>query len=317
MSLPRAAAATLARNGVSAATMAALDDQHHLLGDVVLETFADLVDELGVAPHELTPEHVARLRHLVGTRYLHAHHESWRLGRPTPGFWRDRSMRGVTGMAMPLGDLEERATPLVARVADAACEPDQPPPRGLLVASRNAHLGNYEGSFAVDVVPSALADALLVNAAEGRHHTLPGSIGEASGRLDEDAGVALVWEVQPNAWKPTAERNRSLNALWRRHRAWPLAAAVAALAWLLDRDVDVFVLDGSALRATHEVDPAAPLGDTIAALHDRTFTRAALALGRDLEPAATLPPGVLGLANARLAEELARRGSGAVLRRLR
>ena len=53
-----------------------------------------------------------------------------------------------------------------------------------------------------------LEDALLIAGAEGQQHTIPGSIGETSGTFDSALNVALIWEVQPNVYKPAGERNR-------------------------------------------------------------------------------------------------------------
>ena len=63
-------------------------------------------------------------------------------------------------------------------------------------------------TFSFDVVPKDVEAALQLNACAGRQHTTPGSIGETSGTLLADGGPGLVWEVQPNVYKPTPERNR-------------------------------------------------------------------------------------------------------------
>jgi hypothetical protein len=49
--------------------------------------------------------------------------------------------------------------------------------------------------------------------------------------------------------------------------------------------VAIFILRGSALATTHEVNPQKPVSATIAEHHDRTVARVAEALGHVLEPA--------------------------------
>ena len=41
--------------------------------------------------------------------------------------------------------------------------------------------------------------------------------------------VALLWEVQPNVYKPAGERNRGIAKLYRRHRNWHVITLVSAL----------------------------------------------------------------------------------------
>jgi hypothetical protein len=222
----------------------------------------------------------------------------------------------------PLGDVAEASTPFAAEVAAAARRAHgacQPPPRGLLLLSQNAHRGNHEGVFAFDLVPSDLGEALGLNCAEGRHHTLPGSIGEASGCALPEPGHALVWEVQPNLFKPGGERNRPAARAYRRHRAWPLVVAGAALLWLHNRGYRVFVLKGAALRAAHEVNPGEPLSDEIARLHDVTFERAAAALGFELieGEAAGVPQALAALAKVNLGRAIQEHGLPALVREAR
>src|SRR6185503_11883145 len=118
--------------------------------------------------------------------------------------------------------------------------------------------------------------------AEGQQHTLPGSAGETSGTFDSARGVALIWEVQPNVYKPQGERNRAIAKLYRRHRNWHVATLTAALEWLRGQNCAVFILRGNALAIAHEVNPAKPVSETIASLHDRTVDEVARALGLPL-----------------------------------
>jgi hypothetical protein len=142
-------------------------------------------------------------------------------------------------------------------------------PEGLLVLGRNAHYGGRE-------------DAIAVGLAEGQQHTLPGSVGETSGTFDSANNLALLWEVQPNVYKPAGERNRAIAKIYRRHRNWHLLTLTAAIEWLRAQNTAIFILRGSALAATHEVNPARPVSETIAALHDRTVEEVARAAGSEL-----------------------------------
>lgn len=324
MTLPPKVAETLVRFGVPAEVRAGLDDLCRDLGPAVVEALADLCDEEGLAPPDLTPAHLLGIRPRLGAAYLAAHHAAWRDGRPSPGFWRDRSLEGgVTGLAHPLGDLESAGLPFAARVAAAirrATGPDQPPPRGLLVFSRNAHFGNRPGVFSVDLVPADPAEALAVNGAVGQQHTLPGSLGEASGTASGETATALLWEVQPNIYRPRGDVNRAAAPAFRRHRNWHLATAIAALAWLEENGYRTFVLRGEALRATHEVNPEKPVTDDIARHHDRTVAAAAGALDLSLdEPADDDFPAeaVRALANTALGREMDRLGAARLVREVR
>jgi hypothetical protein len=317
VSLPRATSEALLRFGVPAETIAWADDLHRHLGPPVVDALSELVESLGVPPQELQPVHLDAIRPMLGERYLRTQHAAWTTGGSSPAFWCDRAAPGAArGVVSALGDVEEAATPLLQRVVRAASLPGQAPPRGLLLVSQNAHRGNQEGTFAFDLVPKALPDALALNAALGRHHTLPGSIGEASGRALAEPALAIVWEVQPNVYKPAGERNRAAAAAYRRHRAWPLVTAAAALSWLLHRGYRVFVLNGEALRAAHEVNPSEPLSHEIERLHDRTFDSAAAGLGLRLLPLqeGAVPRALGQLAKVNLGRAIEERGLHALVR---
>ena len=283
-----------------------------------MDAVAELSDSLGIAPADLLPEHLAGVRAHLGERYLRENHRRWLCGEPTPAFWRDRSVEGgATGLAVPLGVLEEPASPLATLVAAAAriaAGPDQPPPRGLLVASRNSHYGNRPGVFSVDLIPIDPDGALRFNRCVGQQHTLPGSIGEASGTSGER--FALLWEVQPNVYRPSGERNREAKEPFRRHRNWHLSVAIGAIAWLLENRLDVHVLRGRALAATHEVNAEKPVTPEIEAMHDRTVEKAVAALGRRLVDVDEAPEDLTRLCNAGLSREAARVGLAALVRRI-
>ena len=182
--------------------MARLDDLHRLLGPGVVVALGALVDERGCPPSQLERSDLDAIRPWLGERYLAERYARWRRGEPSPGFWRDRSQEGsATGVVTPLIELSSPDTALAKEVADAvAATSGAAARRGLLLLSRNAHLGNQSGAFALDLMPEATDEARALNGAAGRHHTLPGSIGETSGRALGDRGVALVWEIQPNVF---------------------------------------------------------------------------------------------------------------------
>lgn len=323
MPLPPRIVETLIGSGMSAEAVAAVEDWHHHIGPSAIEALTELVESRGLEPEALTPADLAALRSLAGARYLRESHPRWLRGESTPGFWRDRSRGGVaSGVVTPLGDLETSGDPLLRRIADAAraaLGEGQPPPRGVLLVSRNAHRGNQDDTIAFDVVPADVEQALALNAAAGRQHTLPGSIGETSGRTGADPPVALLWETQPNVYKPSAERNAGAREAYRRHRGWPIVTAVAALDWLRARGYRVLVLRGSGLKAAHEVNPAEPVGPEIEAMHDRTFERAAAALGLRLAELAPgePPPELAALAKVNLGPALLERGAARLVRDLR
>jgi hypothetical protein len=309
----------LLRSGVPADTIAWADDLYRHLGAPVVDALSELVETRGLAPEALRPEHLDAIRPMLGERYLRSHHPAWATGGSSPAFWCDRSVEGsARGLVTSLGDVETAATPLLARVREAASRavgPRQPPPRGLLLLSQNAHRGNQDGTFAFDLVPADFEQALRLNGGAGRHHTLPGSIGETSGRALADPPLAIVWEVQPNVYKPSAGRNREAGKAYRRHRCWPLVTAVAALSWLLERGYRVFVLRGEMLRAAHEVNPHEPLSPEIERLHDATMSAAAAGLGLRLVDCAegSVPEALASLAKVNLGRAIQERGLSALV----
>ena len=323
MPLPPKIAETLVAFGLSADAIAAVEDWHHHLGPVAVEALTELVESRGLDPRELGPGDLEALRALAGARYLRDNHARWLRGESTPGFWRDRSRGGIaSGLVIPLGDLATSGQPLVRRLAEAArlaIGETQPPPRGLLLVSQNTHRGNQDDTIAFDVVPTGIEEALALNAAAGRQHTLPGSIGETSGRTSGEPPTAVLWETQPNVYKPSAARNAEAREAYRRHRGWPLVTAVAALGWLRAHGYRVLVLRGSGLRAAHEVNPAEPLGPRIEELHDRTFERAAHALGWSLADLARdeVVPELATLDKVNLAAAVSAHGAGSLVRELR
>ncbi len=283
VSLPERFARVLVSWGVPPDVRARLAEQYMFLGQPALDAFAAICDAAGREPSELVPADLDDVRTQAGAAYVDANHAKWVAGEPSPGFWRDRRIEGgPTGLVTPLGDLASPSEDLIRRIADAAARaagPDQPRPQGLLMLSRNSHHGNRPGEFSLDIVPSDIAQAHAVNRGVGQQHTLPGSIGEASGSALSDPAVAVLWEIQPNIYKPSGERNREANAAWRRHRNWHLTTATAAIAWLLHNGYRVHVLTSEALQLAHEVNPDKPVSPEIEAMHDRTVDAALAALG--------------------------------------
>lgn len=235
--------------GVRADTKSALYDLYLSMGDEVLEVFADVAE--GVASASLLqPEDTETIRARVVERYLRRNHPQWLAGNPTPSLWHPREAEGrASGAAVPIGDT----------------------PNGMLILGRNAHYGGRANTISFDIVTRDLGEAIAVGTAAGQQHTIPGSVGETSGTFDSAQNIALIWEVQPNVYKPAGERNRNINKVYRRNREWHRATLAAALDWLgAQEDCRVFILRGAALAPTHEVNPAKPVSETIAALHDRT-----------------------------------------------
>lgn len=258
---------------VSADTKAALYDLYVAMGDEVLEVFADLADGVTSA-RMLTPDDTLLIRERVVERYLRRNHRRWIEGKPTPSLWHPRAAEGrASGAAIPIGEFPELVRAVI----------QQPVPDGILMLGRNAHSGGRAETVSFDVVARDLDDALAIGLASGQQHTIPGSVGETSGTFDAIRNIALVWEVQPNVYKPAGERNRAIAKIYRRHREWHLMTLAAALHWLLEiQKAETFVLRGGAIAATHEMNPAKPVSDTITALHDRTVARVAEACGASL-----------------------------------
>ncbi len=263
--------------GIAADTKDVLYDLYVTMGDEALEVFGDIAETVD-SPASLRPEDCAPIRARVVERYLRRNHPRWADGIPTPSLYHPRAFEGrVSGAAIPLGELHPETAGLL--------EDDQPVPDGILVQGRNAHFGGRQETISFDYVASDLDDAIAIGLAEGQQHTLPGSVGETSGTLDAANGVALIWEIQPNVYKPSGERNRGIARVYRRHRNWHIVTLVAALQWLRNHGLKVYAVRGEALAATHEVNPEKPVSETIVTLHNRTVEHVTRGLGLPLTPA--------------------------------
>ncbi len=260
--------------GVRAETKAALYDLYLSMGGEVLEVFADLADGVTSATM-LEPDDTLTIREQVVERYLRRNHPRWLEGMPTPSLWHPRVAEGrASGAVVPQGELPASVRKIIGD--------DQPLPDGILVVGRNAHLGGRAETISFDVVARDLDDALAIGKAAGQQHTVPGSVGSTSGTFDGEHRLALLWEVQPNVYKPAGERNRAIAKIYRRHRNWHLITLAAALEWLATQNAAIFILRGNALAVTHEVNPAKPISEAITALHDRTVAQVTSALGLTL-----------------------------------
>lgn len=246
---------------VPADTKAALYDLYLSLGDEVLEVFADLADGVTSATM-LQPDDTLSIREQVVERYVRRNHPSWSAGKPTASLWHPRVAEGrASGAAIPMPRIDE----------------------GIPILGRNAHLGGRADTISFDVVVFDLEDAVLIAKAEGQQHTIPGSVGETSGTFDSANNVALIWEVQPNVFKPSGDRNRPIANIYRKHRNWHVLTLRLALEWLRAQQTETFILRGSALAVTHEVNPANPMSAAIPALHDRTVAEVTRTLSATLE----------------------------------
>jgi hypothetical protein len=277
----------------------------------VLEVFADLADGVTSAAM-LEPDDTLTIREQVVERYLRRNHPRWLEGIPTASLWHPRVAEGrAAGAVVPQG-----ALPAAAR---RAIGDDQPLPDGILVLGRNAHFGGRAETISFDVVARDLDDALAIGKAAGRQHTIPGSVGATSGTFDSGRRLALLWEVQPNVYKPAGDRNRAIAKIYRRHRNWHLITLASALEWLMAQEAATFVLCGSALAIAHEVNPAMPVSEAISAMHDRTVESVARSLGMNLTETDDRD-GLLLLEseamNHALRRHVLQHGSGGVIRRL-
>jgi len=269
MAFPQHIANVLDAYHVPPDTKAALYDLYVSMGDEVLEVFSDVAERVA-SPSMLTPEDTLSIREELVERYLHRSHPQWAEGRPTPSFWHPRALEG-------------RASGLVVPLPNVPAWPDAPHlPEGLLLLGRNAHFGGRADTISFDIVASEVEDAIAFGKAAGQQHTIPGSAGETSGTLDVAHGVALIWEVQPNVYKPSGDRNRAIAKIHRKHRNWHVATLAAALSWLRDQKALTFILRGAALAPTHEVNPQKPVSDMIAAHHDRTVSEVARVISATL-----------------------------------
>lgn len=323
MSFPPHIARLLEQFGLAPDTKAALLDIYLQLGPRSLEVFSDLCESFP-APSTVRPEDLAGMRARTVEHYLRETHEQWLQGRPTPSFFAPRSAQGrANGLSAPLGSMGESCdggiAGFVRRKTAEIVGPGQPVPRGLLLMSRNGHYGGRDETVSFDLVCEDLDEAMAVGNAEGRQHTAPGSIGETSGTHDGIAKLALLWEIQPNAWKPQGDRNRPIAKIWRRNRNWHVATMVAAIHWLRKAGSDIFVLRGCALQATHEVNPREPVTEALVAMHDRTVAAVVGGLGgvlRDPTPEEDVAVGAANLMNTGLTKLVSERGAAAAMWRV-
>ena len=259
MSFPAHIGRILDAYGVRADTKASLFDLYVSMGDEVLEVFAD-VAESSPAVAALLPEDTAQIRSKVVERFLRRNHPQWLAGQPTASLWHPRVAEGrASGLAMPLRRHEN--------------------PDGILILGRNAHYGGRQETISFDIVAADLDDAIDIGQAAGQQHTMPGSVGQTSGTFDAAAAVALIWEIQPNVYKPSADRNRAIARVYRRHREWHVMTLAAALEWLRGQQCAIYILRGEALAATHEVNPDKPVSPMIVTLHNRTVEQVTHTLG--------------------------------------
>ncbi len=261
--------------GVPPETKAAVYDLYVTMGEDVLEAFGEIAESVE-SPTDLRPEHCATVRSRVVERYLTRNHPRWREGQPTASFYRPRALQGrASGLAIPLGPIEQKADGLLE---------DQPVPDGILMQGRNAHFGGRQETISFDLVALDLQDAISIGQAFGQQHTLPGSVGETTGSIDGERSLALIWEIQPNVFKPVGERNRNIAKLYRRHRNWHIITLVATLEWLRAKRFRIYILRGEALAPTHEVNREKPVSDAIVRLHNRTVENVIGGLNMTLEP---------------------------------
>lgn len=289
MTFPPHIAAVLDGYGVQPATKAALYDLYVALGSDVLEAFAELASGLDV--REIDAEQVASLRRIVIEGYVRKNHPLWERGNSTPSLWHPRVLEGrVAGVVRPIGELDDSDDPddfsaSVMSVIRNVLPSDQPLPKGVLLLGKNAHYGGRFETVSFDIVTHDVDDAVAAALAEGQQHTIPGSVGETSGTVDMKSKLFLIWEIQPNVYKPSEERNSAVSKLWRRHRNWHVATLSAAIMWAMRHSLTTFVLRGEYLSVAHEVNARKPVTEAIVAMHNRTIASVAAAIGAELKEA--------------------------------
>lgn len=271
MSFPFHIERILAAYAIRTDTKAALYELYLSLGGEVLEVFADLAEGVTSAA-TLEPDDTLTIRAEVIRRYVQRNHPKWLEGTPTASLWHPRAAEGrASGAAVPLGKIPEAALDVVGS--------DQPRPDGVLILGRNAHFAGRTETISFDIIPERLEEAIAIGLAEGRQHTIPGSIGETAGTFDSARSLALIWEIQPNVYKPAGDRNREIAKVFRRHRNWHLVTLASAILWLREQETTVYILRGAGLEVTHAADPEKPISATIVAHHDRTVEHVTTALG--------------------------------------
>jgi hypothetical protein len=273
--------ALLTQFGILPDTKAALYDLYLSAGPAAIERFGELADEAG-SISGLQPADVERVRHQIADRYLSNNHGSWLDGEATQSFWRPRMLEGrVSGLIRPLSRISRALAavdPLAARIGRIIGD-DQPYPEGLLLMGRHAHAGGRLDTISFDLVPLDEAEAVKLSRGSGRQHTLPGSIGATSGTYNDMIGAVLLWEIQPNVWKPSEGRNEELRAIWRKLRNWHVATLAAAIQWAWKDAIIIYAVAGKALAATHEVNRDEPLSPAIAEAHEKTIESVVSASG--------------------------------------
>jgi hypothetical protein len=260
--------------GIRADTKSALYELYLTLGDEVLDVFADIAEGVTSA-RMLEPDDTLTIRREVVARYLKRNHPQWLNGLATASLWHPREAEGrASGAAVPLGELPDIAKVIVGD--------NQSFPDGILILGRNAHQNGRIDTITFDVMPRDLDEALAVARAEGQQHTLPGSVGATAGTYDSANNLALIWEIQPNVYKPKDDRNRELAKIWRHHRNWHLITLACALEWLRKQKSHVYIVRSNGLAITHEMDPLRPVSDRIIELHDRTVDEVARVMNIEL-----------------------------------
>jgi hypothetical protein len=319
MSFPEHIAKILDSYGILAETKAALLDVYYQHGAAALEAFGDLAERFE-SVSEIKAGDLAPLKQMMILRHLTKNHREWMEGRPTESFFAPRLSEGRgTGLISPIGCIDENGKGFAANLARSVRQmigPDQPMPDGMLVMGRNAHYGGRDNTVSFDVVVPDEEDAVQVGYAEGRQHTVPGSIGETSGSYDGTRKIALLWEIQPNVYKPAGDRNRKIAKVYRKHRNWHITTLAAAIQWLRSANTVTFVLKGEALAATHEVNWREPVTKAVIDLHDRTVARVVAGLGltlRELSEDEIIEVGASGLMNTGLRKRFESEGASACL----
>ena len=267
--------------GIRAETKAALYDLYLAMGGEVLEVFADLADGVTAATM-LEPDDTLTIREQVVERYLRRNHPRWLEGMPTAESVASARRRGTCGRGGGAagGVAGERAARGRGRSA---------------VARRHSRPGAqraFRWARGDDLVRRRGARSRTTRWPSARPRGSSTRFPARSAPRPERSTARTAWRCCGKCSLTSISRPGSATAPSPRSIA--ATATGTSLRWprrwngSSARTRPRSSCRGAALAITHEVNPAKPVSEAIAAMHDRTVESVALALGMTLtEPAGT------------------------------
>ena len=226
--------------GIRAETKAALYDLYLSMGGEVLEVFADLADGVTSATM-LEPDDTLTIREQVVERYLRRNHPRWLEGMPTASLWHPRVAEGrAAGCGRAAGRVAGERAARDRRRSAASRRHSRPRPQRAFRRTRGDDLVRRRRA-------RSRRRAGDRRRPRGSSTRSPARSARRPGTFDGEHRLALLWEVQPNVYKPAGERNRAIAKIYRRHRNWHLITLAAALEWLAAQNATIFILRGTAL----------------------------------------------------------------------